>query len=109
LQQAFHLGAASRSGVEALQRGHVGKELSGGELWICPEVLWEVSENALHKPPLVPIADVPAVDASRAARRSHEGGQNAHQGRLSRSVGSEQAEHAFRDLQVDAVERANSL
>jgi len=68
-----------------------------------PEILREVSQSLAD--PLGAIQHRLAVERRRAGRGLEEAGKDSHQRRLARPVGSQQAEHAAGDIEVDSHER----
>jgi hypothetical protein len=106
-------GPAPRRRVDdALQSREVVEEILGRHLRVDAEVLRQVAEDLAHR---VLVAQHVDLAAGQAAQRRAAGvgilqrRERSHQRRLAGAVGAEQAEHAGRNRQRDAVERANAV
>ena len=87
---------------DALERGHIPQELSGGVIGIVPELLGEISQQ----PPVVRpqgqnVLSVPE-DLSLCGKQERR--QHFHQGGLSGTVGSQQSVDAGRKRQGDVLQ-----
>jgi hypothetical protein len=73
-----------------------------GQVWIEAEVLRQIAE--LGPQPFGTRQHVLAVQRHPAGGRFEQAGENAHEGRFARAIGAEQAEHAGRQVEIDALE-----
>src|SRR6185369_15492414 len=93
------LAAGSRHPLEIEQ---MGEHLLAGELGVEAEVLRQVAEPAAQR--LRVGQDVRAVQLDAARGRLEEAGEDPHEGGLAGAVGSEQAEHPGRDVEIDSLQ-----
>ena len=92
-----------RSRIQAFDGGEILQEFLGIQVGINAEILGQVAE---HGPKSIGIrSQVGAIPGHLAFGGTRDGGQNAHQGRLARAVGAEQAEDAGLQLKTEAAQR----
>ena len=78
-----------------------------GDAWVHAEVLRQVAKGATQC--VGTREHVEIAETDRTLRGDLQRRDAAHQRRLARAVGAEQAEHASRYLQRDAVERTRAV
>ena len=107
LQEGLHQRLALAVVHHALQQGDVVQHVVRAHPRVHPELLRQVAEHLAH---LVFLAEhIDLAEHHRSAVRLLQGGQDAHQGALARTVGPQQTEQAGGDGEAHVVQRFHAV
>ena len=95
--------------VHALEDAHVVEELGRREVGIGLDVLRQVAQGLLERAAVARLGQVAPVNKHASARGAHDAAEDAHERGLAGAIGTDEPDHAGRQVEREAVEGAGLL